>query len=147
MTDIYEKSFQRQHKLIRTETQDPAPVTPPKPREIEVYLKTESTIEFWHGGHVVDKRCTYNDYYGYQTSAEEASKDAQEYCERYGITNNATLEVIVRTVWHEHRRYADDKQAVSGQSSYPDSVKEEITWVSPNVDRDQLDKYLPEKKP
>lgn len=67
-------------------------------REVLWLQESESQIRFVHGGQVLKECSTYNDYYGYLTSADSLDKEAVREAQAYGITRQSTLvlEVVAR---------------------------------------------------
>lgn len=62
---------------------------------------SESVIEFHHGGIKLDERSTYNDYYGFMTSVEEAKSQAKRFATRFSVTPESSLSIVVRTTVRE----------------------------------------------
>ena len=63
--------------------------------------ESTSTIDFLHGGLIIDTKTTFSDFYGYMKSVEAAQEEAQSLCLRYEITPDSSLVVQVETVIHE----------------------------------------------
>lgn len=79
--------------------------------EFEMHLldavETESQATIMAGGKTLKEGPTYNDYYGFGTSRDEAIKDAEKFAEDFA---GASVDVIVTTKLTRNSVFFDDKK-------------------------------------
>ncbi|WP_274644152.1 hypothetical protein [Pseudomonas serbica] len=113
-----------------------------------VWVAESSTeIEYHHGGKILKKGAHYNDYYGFFTSLNH--KEAHDFAESFGITEESSLVLVCRTYVHltpyldQNKAHNADKRA--GQTRHFEQIPAEwLQKIQPGEDSTQIYRSIKE---
>jgi hypothetical protein len=124
-------------RLVKIE--DVTPVPPPPERDY-IFEDIEARCELIYRDEVLRHVATFNDFYGFETSVENAIKEMKEYAEKKQITKDSELEVRITKVVSQIRMkptnqknfyapiYCDfEYKNIGRDSNLPDPI-ETIVW-------------------
>lgn len=123
--------------------------------------ESEAQMQFLHGGAELKTGSTFNDFYGFCTSFQRLEDDLAALCQRYSITADSTLELIVlATLFHtpaieteeDKRENAMRASKYNGRhkrqyTSVPDDWRQMIPNPNFGKDGDTQEFYWPSLKP